>query len=273
MLYSLVNFPNAIQLTAKFSLPVLTNSSSIRQAQFTGTQDYSSSTPPLRSSWFQASARGQLIVISLSVHASHATEKYCYVTFYVEQNSFLELESTYTNRYGKPSQYSNSRALPWSSWGPKHTWSFLERDGLRDRKRWDRSHGFRTADLIGDAWSPEGRQQPRQLCIRDFNPHRVKSYKAGYRTNRHERLVESGPPNSKTQNHFLEPIGGLPYVEITTQEKFLSMGRVFMDESTVLLSRVSYYRTYNIHMALTQIQVNEDDFIEGIGGIEVLFFS
>jgi hypothetical protein len=271
MLYSLVNFPNAIQLTAKFSLPVLTSSSSIGQTQFTGAQDYSSSTPPLRSSRFQASAaRSQLIAISLSAHAFHATANYCHVTFYVEQNSFLELESAYTNRYGKPSQYFNSRALPWSSWGPKYTWSFLGRDGLGDSNRWHCSHGFRTADLIGDVWSPEGRRQPRQLCIRDFNPHRVKHYKAGYRTNRHERLVEGGPPNSETQNHFLEPIGGLPYLEITTQEKFLSKGHVFMDESTVLLPRVSYYRTYNIHMALTQIQVNEDDFIEGI---EVLFFS
>lgn len=50
---------------------------------------------------------------------------------------------------------------------------------------------------------------------------------------------------------FLEPIGGLPYLEITTQEKFLARGHVLMDESTVLLSCVSYYRTYNIYMALT----------------------
>jgi len=267
MLYSLVNFPNAIQLTAKFSLPVLTNSTSIAQTRFTGTQDYSSSTPPLRSSWFQASARSQLIGISLSAHSFHVTPNFCHVTFYVEQSSFLELESTYTNRYGKPSQYSNSRALPWSSWGPKHTWSFLESDRLGDSYRWRRSHGFRTADLIGGVGPPETH---RHLCIRDLNPHRVKRYKAGYRANWHERLVEGGPPNLKTQNHFLEPIGGLPYLEITTREDFLSKGHVFMDESAVLLSHVSYYRTYNIHMALTQLQVNEDDFIKGV---EILFFS
>lgn len=240
MLYSLVNFPNAIQLTAKFSLPVLTSSSSIGQTQFTGAQDYSSSTPPLRSSRFQASAaRSQLIAISLSAHAFHATANYCHVTFYVEQNSFLELESAYTNRYGKPSQYFNSRALPWSSWGPKYTWSFLGRDGLGDSNRWHCSHGFRTADLIGDVWSPEGRRQPRQLCIRDFNPHRVKHYKAGDGTKWHERLVQDGSVLNFPNYFWVGPIDNLPYLKIVTQEKFLASGTIFMDESRVLIPFVS----------------------------------
>ncbi|OJA08006.1 hypothetical protein AZE42_01093 [Rhizopogon vesiculosus] len=244
MLYSLVDppidLPNAIQLIAKFSLPALPPSFYFGYIHFSDNQDYSF-TMPLCSSWFQASPCSQLIAIN----AFSARGRDRGFKLYIGQNTFLELESTYTNLYGIATQYS--RALPWSAWGPQYTWFF---SGNLNSYSWHSSHGFRTVELIGDIQPLGGPLHPRQLCIRDFNPHRVIHYKVGNRTKGHEQLVEGGSPNSDTHNHFLTD--GLPYLEITTQEKFLASGIEFMDESRVFLSLV-----------------NEDRVVDGI---EVLYF-
>ncbi|OAX43255.1 hypothetical protein K503DRAFT_862421 [Rhizopogon vinicolor AM-OR11-026] len=220
MLYSLIgppiDPPNAIQLIAKFSLPHC-----------------------------QASPCSRLIAIYVDVFPAWGRDRGC--RLYIGQNTFLELESTYTNLYGIATQ--DSRALSWSAWGPEYTRLFSgSLDGYSND--WHSSHGFRTVELIGDIRSSEGPLHPRQLCIRDFNLHRTIHYKARNRTKGYERLVEGGPPNLDTHNHLLTD--DLPYLEITTQEKFLASGIEFMDKSGVFLSLV-----------------NEDRVVDSI---EVLYF-
>jgi hypothetical protein len=97
----------------------------------------------------------------------------------------------------------------------------------------------------------------------------VRHYKARDGTKWHERLVEGEPPNSDLQSNFLEPIGGLPYLEITTREKFQATG-ISMDESRVFISLVSYHLLYETYTTLTEIQAN---WYKTIEGIEVLVFS
>ncbi|OJA20156.1 hypothetical protein AZE42_08452 [Rhizopogon vesiculosus] len=230
-LYSLVNSSDAIQLTAKFSLPSLPSTSTFQHIYFTGIQDhdYPLSNTPLCSSWFHGSACNRLIAISIDINVEGRSSHPC--TLYAEQNRFLELESTYTNLYGKGNQ--DSRALPWSTWGPGHTRFFSTGLSFCDYNHC--CYGLRTAELISEKF---GALQPRQLCIRDFNPHRVRHYKAGDGTKWHERLVEGDPPDADLQSLFLEPIGGLPYLEIITQERFLARA-IHMDESRVMLSLTS----------------------------------
>ncbi|OAX31488.1 hypothetical protein K503DRAFT_806028 [Rhizopogon vinicolor AM-OR11-026] len=69
-LYSLVNSPDAIQLTAKFSLPSLPSTSTFQHILFTGIQDhdYPLFGAPLCSSWFHDSACNQLIAISIDIN-------------------------------------------------------------------------------------------------------------------------------------------------------------------------------------------------------------
>ncbi|OJA12068.1 hypothetical protein AZE42_02191 [Rhizopogon vesiculosus] len=226
MLYSLVNSANTIQLTAKFSLPALSSrSGSITSIYSVCNQDEASPfTSSLYSSRFQA--RNQLIILQMATSG----DKYYSQSFrcYIEQNAFLELESTYANLYGNASE--DTPRLPWSSWGPKCT-RFMKGSGYNHC-----FYGLRTAELIGSAPSSASeRDQLRKLCIRDFNPHQVMHYKAGNRTKWRERLVEGELPG--LQSHFLEPIGGLPYLEITTREKF-HVRDIDMDESRVILSNV-----------------------------------
>jgi hypothetical protein len=83
----------------------------------------------------------------------------------------------------------------------------------------------------------------------------VRHYKARDGTKWHERLVEGELPISDLQINFLEPIGGLPYLEITTREKFLARG-ILMDESRVFMSLVSYHLLYKTYTTLTEIQAN-----------------
>ncbi|OJA12080.1 hypothetical protein AZE42_02188 [Rhizopogon vesiculosus] len=233
---------------AKFSLPSLPSTSAFRYILFTGNHDhdYSPFNTPLCSSWFHGSARNQLITIRVGINVGgRPCPPY---TLYAEQNRFLELESTYTMLYGKCSQ--DSRALPWSAWGPGHTQFFSTNPSSGDRSHC--CYGLRTAQLIGETIVSGGQLQPRQLCIRDFNPHRMRHYKTGDGTKWHERLVEGDPPNTDLQSLFLESIGSLPYLEIITREKFLAKG-IYMDESRVILSLANEH---------------------GLpGGVEVLYFG
>jgi hypothetical protein len=258
-LYSLVNSSTTIQPTAKFSLPALPSTSFILHIYFTGNQHDG---PLLCSSWFQASTRSQLIAIEGSI--VHAERDECYFILYIEQDTLSQLESIYRSLYAEVSQ--DSPVLPWSAWGPEYTRFLSARPISADLNHC--YYGFRSAELLGEAFS-RGNLQPRQLCIRDFNPHRVRHYKARDGTKWHERLVEGEPPNSDLQSNFLEPIGGLPYLEITTREKFQATG-ISMDESRVFISLVSYHLLYETYTTLTEIQANWSTTIEGI---EVLVFS
>jgi len=93
--------------------------------------------------------------------------------------------------YGKGSR--DSRALPWSAWGPGHTRFFSTGPSFVDHNQC--CYGLRTAELIGEKYG-RGGLQPRQLCIRDFNLHRARHYKTVDGTKWHERLVEGDPPNA-----------------------------------------------------------------------------
>jgi len=68
----------------------------------------------------------------------------------------------------------------------------------------------------------------------------------------------------------LEPINGLPYLEIITQEKFLARA-IHMDESRVMLSIVSYHRMYETYIVLTETQTNKQHSFTG--GVDVLYFG
>lgn len=265
LLYSMVLGANVIQLVAKFSLPTRL-CTGLERVEFSHVPDPAYPfTPSLCSSRFQASTQNQLIGITMNLEKplDSAWSSYC-IQIYVERNTLLELEYTYTSHYGKADQ--DSPPLPWSAWGPGRTQFFL----ANPNPNGDRNHcsyGFRTAELIGETFSSQGELRPRQLCIRDFNPHRVMHYKAGNGIKWHERLVEGEPPSLDIQCHFLDEIGtGLPYLEIITQEKFLA-SEIIMDENRVLLSLVSCHHIYKsaVH-AHIDVQPHVQD-------IEVLDFT
>ncbi|KAG1777346.1 hypothetical protein EV702DRAFT_276208 [Suillus placidus] len=214
MLFSLADSANAIRLVAKFSLPALRDPFVCHFITFN----------PIP---FHASTHNQLIAINMCMSAP-TTTKSPYFTFYIERNTVLELESAYTSRYGEASQ--DSPNLPWSAWGSKYT-RFFENPCS---SRIHHIFGFRSAELIGDLVSPGGELQPRSLRIRDFNPHRVADFKAGNTTKSHQRLVEGETLSSAL---FLEPIGlGLPYLETTSQEKFLASDITIEANRITLLS-------------------------------------
>ncbi|KAG0695484.1 hypothetical protein DFH29DRAFT_1083340 [Suillus ampliporus] len=214
LLYSLVNSANAIQLTAKFSLPALRDPFECKNITFSHIPSH-------------ASTHNQLIAFSMDIQSA-TTNCPCF-TFYVERNTLLELGSTYTSLYGQASQ--DSASLPWSTWGPKHTRTFKENkfDPCKHSV-----FGFRTAGLTGDLVSPEGKTQRRSLCIRDFNPHRVMDFKAGNGTQGNQRLIEGETTSSSL---FLEPLGSaLPYLELTTEEKFIGTELTMEANRVTLLS-------------------------------------
>ncbi|KAG1748800.1 hypothetical protein EDD22DRAFT_917163 [Suillus occidentalis] len=168
-------------------------------------------------------------------------------TSYIERNTLLELESTYVGRYGN------------SNWGPNHTRSF-EESSFDPCKH--SVFGFRCASLVGE------RNTQRPLCIRDFNPHRVVDFKAGNGTRWNQRLVEGGEilPSSGL---FLEPLGsGLPYLETTTEEKFLSTDLTMEANRVTLLS-------FEIMSSIRMPHAGEQSFVEHelIQGFEVLDFE
>ncbi|KAG0693735.1 hypothetical protein DFH29DRAFT_1038054 [Suillus ampliporus] len=139
LLYSLINSANAIQLTAKFSLPALWDPFECKNITFSHIPSH-------------ASTHNQLVALTMDI-PSATTNCPCF-TFYVERNTLLELGSTYTSLYGQASQ--DSASLPWSTWGPKHTRTFKENkfDPCKHSV-----FGFRTAGLTGDLVSPEGKTQ------------------------------------------------------------------------------------------------------------------
>jgi hypothetical protein len=236
MLFSLVDSINAIRLVAKFSFPALRDPFVCHYITFN----------PIP---FHASTHNQLIAVNMCMSAPTTAES-PYFTFYIERNVLLELESTYTSRYGEASR--DSPNLPWSVWGTKYT-RFFENSYSSCTHR---IFGFRSADLVGDLFSPAGELQPRSLRIRDFNPHRVTDFKAGNQTKSHQRLVEGETPNSAL---FLEPLGaGLPYLETTSPEKFLANDMTMEANRITLLSleAVSHHRILIVDMALITTQSN-----------------
>ncbi|KAG2360901.1 hypothetical protein BDR07DRAFT_1486460 [Suillus spraguei] len=154
LLYSLIHSSHSLQLTAKFALPALHSSFEYSCIGFS----------PIPS---HACTHNQLIALSMDISGESLAENPCF-TSYVERNTLLELESTYTSHYGQANE--NSPNLPWSSWGPTHTRSF-EESSFDPCKH--SVFGFRSASLVGD------QNSERPLCIRDFNPHRVVNFKAG----------------------------------------------------------------------------------------------
>ncbi|KAG1786436.1 uncharacterized protein HD556DRAFT_1049897 [Suillus plorans] len=211
LLYSLIHASNALQLTAKFSLPALHSPFEYACIGFS----------PIPS---HACAHNQMIALSMDISGGPLTKNPCF-TSYVERNTLLKLESTYVSCYGKATE--DSPNLPWSSWGPDHTRSF-EESSFDPCKH--SVIGFRTASLVGN------QNSKRPLCIRDFNPYRVMDFKVGNGTKRNQRLVEGGEilPNLSL---FLEPLGsGLPYLETTTEEKFLSTDMTMEVNRVTLLS-------------------------------------
>ncbi|KAG1769567.1 hypothetical protein EDD22DRAFT_147228 [Suillus occidentalis] len=234
MLFSLDDSANAIRLVAKFSLPAVRDPFVCHYITFNPI--------PLH-----ASTHNQLIAVNMCMSAPTTAES-PYFTFYIERNTLLELESTYTSRYGEASQGSHN--LPWSAWGPKHT-RFFE-NSLNSCTH--RIFGFRSAELIGELFSCGGQLQSRSLRIRDFNPHRVADFKAGNQSKSHQRLVEGETLKSAL---FLEPLGsGLPYLETTTQEKFLANDMTMEANRITLLSleAVSHYFILIVDMALIKTQ-------------------
>ncbi|KAG2360895.1 NADP-dependent oxidoreductase domain-containing protein [Suillus spraguei] len=203
-----------------------------------------------------ACTHNQLIALSMDISGESLAENPCF-TSYVERNTLLELESTYTSHYGQANE--NSPNLPWSSWGPTHTRSF-EESSFDPCKH--SVFGFRSASLVGD------QNSERPLCIRDFNPHRVVNFKAGNETRRNQRLIEGGEilPSSSL---FVEPLGsGLPYIETTIEEKFLST------DMTMEANRVTFL-IFEIMTTISMSQAGEQGIIkrEVLQGFEVLDFE
>lgn len=214
MLFSLVDSVNAIRLVAKFSFPALRDPFVCHYITFN----------PIP---FHASTHNQLIAINMCM-SEPTTAKSPYFTFYIERDTLLALESTYASRYGEASQ--NSPNLPWSTWGPGYT-RFFENSTSSCTHR---IFGFRSAELVGELFSHSGAIQSRSLRIRDFNPHRVTDFKAGNQSQSHQRLVEGETLNSDL---FLEPLGsGLPYLETTSQEKFIANDMTMEANRITLLS-------------------------------------
>ena len=84
-------------------------------------------------------------------------------TFYIE-----ELESTYTNLYGKRTHILITVLCLGLPVAQKQTWVFLGiTNGMCDDKHGHRSYSFHIAELIRDVLSSEGRLQLPQLCIRE----------------------------------------------------------------------------------------------------------
>ncbi|KAG1756990.1 hypothetical protein EDB19DRAFT_1198 [Suillus lakei] len=244
LLYSLDHSANVLQLTAKFLLPALQNPF---EYQGIGFSPISLHTPTYNS----------IIAISIDISGGGLTTKPCF-TLYVERNTLLELESSYTSRYGKASE--NSSSLPWSSWGSNYTRSFEESsyDPCKHSV-----FGFRSVSLVGDQNS---QHEPRPLCIRDFNPHRVVDFKAGNNTRWNQRLIEGKAPNSSL---FLEPLGsGLPYIETITEEKFLATD-ITMEANRVTLLSFEFVST------ITMPQAGEQSLVEHkvVQSMEVLDFE
>ncbi|KAG2045298.1 hypothetical protein BDR03DRAFT_1086799 [Suillus americanus] len=232
MLFSLdiVDSVNAIRLIAKFSFPALQDPFVFHYITFN----------PIP---FHASTHNQLIAINMCMSAP-TTTKSPYFTFYIERDTVLELESTYISRYGEASR--NSPNLPWSAWGSKYT-RFFENSYSSCIHR---IFGFRTAELVGDLVSREGELQPRLLCIRDFNPHRVMDFKAGNTTESHQRLVEGETPNSAL---FLQPLGpGLPYLETISQEKFLASDMT-MEANRIMLLSLEVGELHNVSQSIEML--------------------
>ncbi|KAG2121437.1 hypothetical protein DEU56DRAFT_834230 [Suillus clintonianus] len=244
-LYSLVHASNAIQLTAKFSLPPLRRSFEYTCVSFA----------PIP---FPAHAHNQIIAFSMDISGGHLATKPCF-TFFIERDALLELESTYTSHHGKASNRSPS--LPWSSWGPTHTRSFEERsyDPCKHSV-----FGFRSVSFVGDRKSE---QQPRPLCIRDFNPHRVADFKAGNGSRLNQRLIEG---ESSTSNLFSQPLGsGLPYIETITEEKFVAT------DMTMEANRITML-FFQVRRTLTFVHVGPGGTVEDrevLPGFEVLDFE
>jgi hypothetical protein len=241
--FFLVHSPNALQLTAKFSLPAL-------HSFFEYTCISISAIP------FHARAHNQIIVLSMDISQGAFAHNHC-LTSYVERNTFLELESTYTSRYGKASE--DSPNVPWSSWGPNHT-RFFEESSFDPCKHV--VFGFRSASLVGN------QNSKRSLYIRDFNPHRVVDFKARNGTKWNQRLIEGSEflPSSKL---FLEPLGsGLPYIETITEEKFLSTDMTIHANRVTLLS-------FEVMSIISMPHAGEQSFVEHefLQGFEVLDFE
>ncbi|KAG1755771.1 hypothetical protein EDB19DRAFT_2034422 [Suillus lakei] len=143
---------------------------------------------------FHTHTHNQIIAINVVVSGEPLTDKSPCLTLYVEHNSPLG-----TRVY----LYDSAMEKQESSYDPcKHS-----------------IFGFRvpTVSLVGDGTS---QPDPRPLCIRNFNSHRVVDFKAWNGTRWNQRLIEGETPSSSL---FLEPLGsGLSYLETITQEKFLA---------------------------------------------------
>ncbi|KAG1799003.1 uncharacterized protein HD556DRAFT_166653 [Suillus plorans] len=209
LLYSLVDFPDALHLTAKFSLPTL-------RAPF------ECQIICINSDSSHSRMHNDIITISMTI----VEESHTCVTLYVERNTLLELQSAYTRRYGKASDSLPS--LPWSKWGLKYTRSFKGDSHDSCKHVID---GLRAVSLHGSQiMDPD----PRPLCIRDFNPHRVADFKAGNGIRWNQRLIE-GKTFSSGADLFLEPLGsGLPYIETITAEKFFGLNLIVEGNKVML---------------------------------------
>lgn len=211
LLYSLADFPDALHLTAKFSLPAL------RSPFEYSTIRIKDSVPS------HSRMHDHIINIDMKILGESST---C-VTLYVEHNTLLELQSTYTRQYGKARDSSPS--LPWSKWGLKYTRSFKGDSHVSCKYV---ISGLRAVSLYG---TQRMEPDPRPLCIRDFNPHRVADFKAGNGIRWNQRLIEGKTWSSGGGNLFLEPLGcSLPYIETITEEKFLGLD-IIVEGNKVML--------------------------------------
>ncbi|KAG1879599.1 hypothetical protein C8R48DRAFT_767849 [Suillus tomentosus] len=216
LLYSLVDFPNALHLTAKFSLPALRTPFEYKEIRI---KDSISS---------HSRMHDHIININMKIFGRRRSHASGCVAMYVERNTLLELQSAYTRRYGKASDSSPS--LPWSEWGLKYTRSF--RGDLDDSCK-NVVFGLRAVSFLG---SQIMEPLPRPLCIRDFNPHRVADFKAGNGIRWNQRLIEGNLLDSSA-DMFLEPLGsGLPYIETITEEKFLGSDLMVEGNKVMVLS-------------------------------------
>jgi len=174
---------------------------------------------------FHPSGDDQLILIHIKIIPIMDLESRRYF-FFVRRSAILRLERLFAKRYKQST--SSGPELPWSMWGPQHT-TWFDQDCTHQQNS---VYGFRTAGIY------ESSGISSRLVIRDFNPHISWNYDAGDITGWRSQLVR-GELATVIRPPFAEPLGSaLSYREIVSEELF-DVEEIFMDESRVILQKVS----------------------------------
>ncbi|KAG1748309.1 uncharacterized protein EDB91DRAFT_1344869 [Suillus paluster] len=233
-IYSIADKSKPPQCTAKLSFPSLMGDFSYTSA-FTSENPTPGSIFPYSRKFhqqpscsFHPSTNDQLIGIVVRIARNTNPRDSHLYRFFTRCSAILELEGLFSRTYGQST--SGGPKLLWSMWGPQHTTWFR----FRENENWEPSlYGFRTVESI-DRSTYFVSRTPRQLRIRDFNPHIAWNYGAEDTSKWCGRLVR-GEVARMILRPFTEPLGSaLAYREFVSEELF-DVTETKMDESRILL--------------------------------------